>query len=71
MEFKVKARKWGNSIAFIVPSQIAQEKKIRENDEVVIEIIKRPLAGELFGKFPRKSKRTAQEIKDDARKGWK
>lgn len=29
------------------------------------------LAGELFGKYPRlKSKKTAQELKDEAREGW-
>jgi len=27
--------------------------------------------GDLFGKFPRKSKKTAQELKDEVRLGWK
>lgn len=36
-----------------------------------MEIKKRPLAGNLFGKFPRlKSKQTAQKIKDELREGW-
>jgi hypothetical protein len=29
-----------------------------------------PIRENLFGKFPRKSKRTAQELKDEARNGW-
>ncbi len=31
---------------------------------------KRVLAKESFGKFPRRSKKTAQEIKDEMRMGW-
>ncbi len=70
MEIKTKARKWGNSIALILPKILVEANKIRENDELTVEIKRRPLAGDLFGKFPRKSKRSAQEIKDEARKGW-
>ena len=70
MEIKTKTRKWGSSIAVILPKSLVDEKKIRENEEITIEVKNRPLVGDLFGKFPRKSKRTAQEIKDEARKGW-
>lgn len=70
MELKVKAKRWGNSIAFILPKQIVETKKINENDELAIEIKGRPLAGELFGRFPRSSGKTAQQIKDELRKGW-
>ena len=35
-----------------------------------MKIKKRILAGELFGKFPRKSGKTAQELKDEMRRGW-
>jgi len=46
-------------------------KKIKENNNITIEIKKKPLAGELFGKFPRwKSKKSAQELKDEIRSGW-
>ena len=70
MEIKTIARKWGNSLAIILPKVVVEEKRIREDDEIVIEVKNRPLAGELFGKFPRKSKKTAQEIKDEMRSGW-
>ncbi|MEK6952409.1 MAG: AbrB/MazE/SpoVT family DNA-binding domain-containing protein [Nanoarchaeota archaeon] len=69
MEIKTIARKWGNSLAVILPKTITEERRIRENDEVLIEIKNRPLAGEFFGKFP-KWKRSTQEIKDDMRRGW-
>ena len=69
MEIKAEAKKWGSSLAIILPKKIVDEQKIRESDELVIEIKKRPLAGELFGKFPNWKKPT-QKIKDDMRKGW-
>ncbi len=70
MEIKIRARKWGNSIGFVIPRDIADAKKIKENEDVIIEIKRRPLAAEFFGKFPRKSGKTAQKLKDEARKGW-
>jgi len=70
MEIKTKARRWGNSIALILPKILVEAGKIKENDELTIEIKKRSLAGDLFGKFPVKSKKTAQQIKDNMRKGW-
>ncbi|HUS50721.1 MAG TPA: AbrB/MazE/SpoVT family DNA-binding domain-containing protein [Candidatus Paceibacterota bacterium] len=71
MEVKTKAKKWGSSIGIILPKAVVEAKKIRENDEIIIEIKNRPLAGELFGKFPEwKSGKSAQEIKDEMRRGW-
>ncbi|MBD3247094.1 AbrB/MazE/SpoVT family DNA-binding domain-containing protein [Candidatus Pacearchaeota archaeon] len=70
MEIKTHARKWGNSIAVILPKDLIDKNKIKENDEIIIKIEKRPLAGELFGKFARRSKKTAQQIKDEMKKGW-
>ena len=48
----------------------AMVKKIRENDVIKIEIINRPLAREFFGRFRGKFKKSAQELKDEARRGW-
>lgn len=70
MEIKTKARRWGSSIGIILPKSFVEENKISENDEVVVEIKKQILARDLFGKYPRTSKRTAQEIKDEMREGW-
>jgi len=70
MEIKAKARKWGNSIALILPKSIVESSRIKENDELTVDIKKKTLAGEFFGKFPRKSKKPAQKIKEEMRKGW-
>jgi len=69
MEIKTKARKWGSSIAVVLPKALVDAKKIRENDEIVLEVKKMPLAGEFFGKFPH-WKRPTQKIKDEMRAGW-
>ena len=69
MEIKTKARKWGSSLAVILPKALVEDRKIRENDEIVIEIKQLPLAGEFFGKFPQWKKPT-QKIKDEMRAGW-
>ena len=70
MEIETVAKRWGSSIGIILPKAIIEENKIRENDKIIVEIKKKALAGELFGKFPRKSGRTAQKIKNEIRKGW-
>ena len=70
MEVKAKAKRWGSSLGVVLPKELVEAKKIRENDEILIEVKNRPLAKEFFGRFPRKSKRTAQEIKDEMRRGW-
>jgi len=71
MEIKTIAKKWGSSIGIIIPKEVVDAKRIKENDEIVIEVKTRPLAGNLFGRFPElTSRRSAQELKDEAREGW-
>jgi antitoxin component of MazEF toxin-antitoxin module len=71
MEIETIAKKWGSSIGIILPKIIIEKNKIRENDKIIVEIKKKVLAGELFGKFPEwTSKKSAQELKDEARAGW-
>ena len=70
MEIKTKARKWGSSLGIILPKLIVEARKIRENDDVIIEIKNRPIAGKLFGRLKDKFKKSTQELKDEARRGW-
>jgi len=69
-EIKTIAKKWGSSIGVIIPKEVVEAKKIKENDPVIIEIKTRPLAKEFFGIFKGRLTKSAQELKDDARKGW-
>lgn len=70
MELKAIARKWGSSIAVVIPRAVAERNNIQENAEIIIEIRKPLKVADIFGKFPFKSKKTTQEIKDEMKKGW-
>lgn len=70
MEIKTTAKRWGSSIGVIIPKEVVDAKKIKENDKITIEIKTKPLAGNMFGKFPRTSGKSAQQIKDELREGW-
>ena len=71
MEIKTTAKRWGSSIGVIIPKEVVDAKRIRENDKITIEIKTKPLAGEMFGKFSNlTSGKSAQELKDEAREGW-
>lgn len=71
MQIKAIARKWGSSLAVILPKEITEKKGIKENTGVTITIERtRPKAGELWGFGKGKIKKSAQEIKDELREGW-
>ena len=69
-ELKTIAKKWGSSIAVIIPKEVVKSKKIKENDQLIIEIKNRALAKQFFGRLKGKLKKSAQELKDEARRGW-
>lgn len=62
-------KKWGNSLAVIIPRHIVKEKNLSEEDRVQIEIFKEADFSNLFGSL--KTKITGQEFKDEVKKGWK
>ena len=68
MEAEVIAKKWGNSLGVILPSEVVTTEKIKENEKIVIEIKKRQLGCALMGLL--KSWNTPPKtIKDEARRG--
>ena len=71
METIARPRKWGNSLGITIPKEIVEEENITLKDELVVDIRKKGDISEireLFGKF--KFKKSAQQIKDEMRKGW-
>ena len=71
MEIKAIARRWGNSLAVVIPANIVEQQQIKENEEMTVKLEKRrPLAGELWGFGKGRFKKSTQEIKDDMRAGW-
>lgn len=72
MELELTARKWGNSIAVVIPSSVVETEKIKENQKLTIDLKSRKplLVKDVFGMFKGKITRSTQEIKDDMRAGW-
>ena len=68
-EIETTTKKWGSSIGVVLPKKLVEEAGIKPNETIVIEVKKRHKAKEFFGLL-KDWKRNAQEIKDEARKGW-
>jgi antitoxin component of MazEF toxin-antitoxin module len=70
MAVEVKLKRWGNSMAVIVPNSIIQSKGLRENDTILIEVVREAnFSG--IAKLIKNRKMSGQEFKDLVRKGWK
>lgn len=71
MEIETLTRKWGNSIAVIIPSKIVEEQKLRENERVTVKIEKKRKVKvkDIFGLL-KEWKKPTEEIIKEARKGW-
>jgi len=67
-QIKTSVRKWGDSVAIIIPKRLAEKERIRPEDRVVVSINKEMDLSDLFGKL--KIKKSAQELKDESRESW-
>ncbi len=64
----VRAKKWGNSLAVIIPRSLAKEKRIRPGDEVVIDIdAARTPQRATWGLGKGRTKKTIQQLLDEDR----
>ncbi|MBI5797431.1 hypothetical protein HZA98_00825 [Candidatus Woesearchaeota archaeon] len=61
-------KKWGNSLAVIIPNEVIVQRHIKANQKILIDFGTKVDLGSIFGTF--KTKKTAQELKDFAREGW-
>jgi len=69
-ELNAKVRKWGDSLAIIIPKETAEVEKISVRDNVRIKIEKQADLSDVFGLLKGRLKKTAQQLKDESRKGW-
>ena len=64
-DINVKVRKWGDSLAVIIPKEIARNERIQASDTVHLNIIKQTDLSDVFGILKGKLKKSVQEIKDE------
>ena len=70
-ELNVRIRKWGDSLAVIIPKEIADREKLSTNDNVHLKIEKKMNFLDLFGIAKGKIKKSAQQLKNESREAWK
>ena len=62
-------RKWGNSFGITISKEIAEKENIKEDEKIRFMILKdNRVLKDTFGMAKNKWKKSAQEIKDQARK---
>ena len=69
MAIEVVVKKWGNSVGVILPKELVERESIKENEKVLLEVVKEANLGGIFGSLKRKM--PGQEFKDMVREGWK
>ena len=67
---ETKVKRWGNSLGIIIPSEAADRKNIRENDNIKILIMgdSREVFKKTFGLLKGKLNKPTQQIKDELRR---
>jgi len=67
---ETKLRRWGNSFGVVIPIEIVEKEKMKENESVSIIIVpdSRKAFRETFGMLKGKIKKSSQQIKDEFRR---
>lgn len=69
MAIEVRVKRWGNSFGIILPKEEMDRQRVKENDKILIEVVKPADLSHIFGSLKRKI--SGQQFKDLAREGWK
>ena len=67
---ETKVKRWGNSFGIVIPSEIVDKEGLKEEQKISIVVIKDGSRAmkETFGIGKDKLKKTAQQIKNEARR---
>ena len=68
MAVEVVLKRWGNSMGVVLPKEMVEKEELKENQRVLIEVIKEADLTDIFGTLKRKM--SGQEFKNMVRKGW-
>lgn len=65
---KTELKKWGNSMAVVIPRETVEKEHLMENEKLTLIIVKesKNVLKETFGTF--KFKKTGQQLKDEIRR---
>lgn len=65
MEIETKTKKWGSSLGVIIPKEIVREERLREGENIRINILskKKTTGADIFGKL--KFKKPIQVLLDE------
>lgn len=64
-----EVRKWGNSLGIIIPKETVEKEHIKEKEKIRFIIVRdSDVLSKTFGMVKGKWKKSAQQIKDQARK---
>lgn len=69
MATEVTVKRWGNSMGIVLPKDLVEKMDIKENVNIMIDIVKESDISNLFGTLTRKM--SGQSFKDMVRDGWK
>ena len=69
MALEVVVRRWGNSFGVVFPKDYVEEKNIRVNEKVMVEVVREADFKGVFGSL--KGGKSAQQFKDQVRRGWR
>ena len=69
-DIEAKVKRWGNSLAVIIPSHIVEAGRIKEEDNVRLILVpdSRKVLKETFGMLKGKLTKSAQQMKDELRR---
>ena len=67
-DIEITARKWGSSLAVVIPMEIVQKENIKEGEKIHVTIDKHADLTGIFGTL--KTKVSGQKFKDMCREGW-
>jgi antitoxin component of MazEF toxin-antitoxin module len=69
MTIQATVKKWGNSMGILLPREIVEKEKLKVNEKVLLNLVKKADLTDIFGSLERKM--SGQDFKNMVRKGWK
>ncbi len=69
MATEVTIKKWGNSMGVLLPKELVEKERLKENQKININIVKEVNLSDIFGMIKNR-KMSGQKMKDLAREGW-